>query len=302
MKLTTFLASVYVNSRPIQQNTREQFLVGLRHWERFLDRPPRTEDLDERKVAEFLRWYAEGNFAAGIAPRSPATVNGRRKEILALWAVAIDEGLVDRAPNKRRVPRWKEPRRAPDAWTLEELARLLRHLERLRYYVGEIPAGHYWPSIVLAIYSTGCRISALLSTRTADVSLSTEPAWLRVRAEAMKTYEDKVFQLTPQAARAIALHYDPERDLVWPWPYGKAYFFRKLRGEVKAAGLRLNGGAMGLTHKFRRTHVTTLARVAGIEAASRSAGHKSLAMTIDHYLDPTQLTGTLGIEQLPEIR
>ena len=292
--LMGFLQRTYVPSHGISEKAAKQMAVAVRAFERYLDRPPLLEDLTEIQVRDFLAAYGDG--------RAAATVNSKRRDLLSLWQAAAADDLITE-PNRRRVPRRKQPKRIPEAWTLEELARLLRRLAELDYEIAGtgIPAAAYWTSIVLAVFASGCRISALRSTTSADCDLAADPAYIVVRAEFQKTGEDRIYPLTPEAARAIGLHFDPNRELVWPWPFSPEYFWKRFRGYVTEAGLMPTRRGLDLFHKLRRSHVTYLAATAGLEAARRSAGHTDARLTRASYIDPRILPNDPGISALPTI-
>lgn len=297
-RLLDYLDHSYAPARGLSVGAADQMRVSLRAFGEFLGgRYAWTDDLREDRIRDFLAWYAK---PAKGPTRSAATINSRRRDLLAVWQALADDGICDE-PSRRRIPRRKQSKRVPRAWTLDELAALLHHLATLDYQICDIPAGDYWVSIVLSVFATGCRISALRTARTEDCQLTEGAAWIRIAAEVQKTDEERVYPLTPEAAHAVGKHYSESRELIWPWPHSNGYFWDKFRSHVTAAGLKRTSPSMDLFHKLRRSHVSYLAACAGLDAARRSAGHTDARLTLASYIDPRILPSEYGVAKLPAI-
>lgn len=174
MSLADFLESVYL---PEYFGVCPQYARELRRVVRQQDRhhgfPVVLDDLSAPLLTAFLA----ARLAAGL---SAVTVNNKRRELLTLWRAAADRGLVS-VPNPSRITRLREPEESPTAWTVEEVARLLSVCRSgSSGSVGHIPAGHFWYSLVAVCYWTGCRIGALMRTRTADCNLAAGLLTIRV--------------------------------------------------------------------------------------------------------------------------
>jgi len=288
--LSDFLETTYVRSHEISEATADQMRVAVRAFRQWAGRNLRVIELTEPLVRDFLVDFAANHAAA--------TTNSRRRDLLAIWQAAADEDLLP-PPNRKRVPRRREPKRIPDAWTTAELARLVKYLDGLGGLVGEIPAGPFWKSLVLAVYATGCRISALRSTLSAECNL--RERWIIVRAENQKTNEDRLYRLTEDATRSIASHYSTRRELVWPWPFTPKHLWASFRKHVDAAGLRSSRRRMSLFHMIRRSHGSYLAAEAGLEAARRSLGHSDARLTLASYIDPRVAGDQTVVDALPSL-
>ncbi|KKN09844.1 hypothetical protein LCGC14_1042470 [marine sediment metagenome] len=245
--------------------------------------------LDELELARRLATYSKDH--------SPSTVNSKRRAILTLWSAAAEAGLC-RPPNRKRIPRAREMRRIPWAWTTTELERLISVCRSVRGTLGDIPAGIWWPSIVLTIWDTGMRIGALLSITTSDLNLAERYAI--VRAEADKSCIDRYYPLSDQSTAAIAGHFCPHRDRAFPWPYGRRQLFYRFRKIVTAAGLK-SRKTMGLFHQLRRSNLSYTAAGGGVALAQQQAGHASSATTVRHYLDPRIAQQRSAIDVLPTL-
>jgi len=288
MTLSDFLETVYLPERQVGRAGAAQMRVAVRQIDEFHGSQVELEDLEETLVRKFLASFGEKHAAA--------TCNSRRRDILSLWQAAADEDIV-RVPNRRRIPRRRQPKRAPDAFTIEEIRQILDYLETVDGEIEGIKASDYWRSVVLAVYSTGCRISALRSTLTSDCDLSQR--WLLVRAEFQKNGEDQVFPLTLDAADAIGRHYSADRKHVWPWQFAPKHFWLTFSRYVKASGVKQTRRGLHLFHKIRRSHGSYLAATAGLDAARGSLGHSDARLTLASYVDPRISQRNAAIDQLP---
>ena len=261
--LSEFLDTVYVPSRlDIAPGTIGQLNVAVHVYQAWLGRPPRLSDLTDDLVLRFLRDYAQDH--------SAASVNTKRGRLLALWRLAGSKGYVKRAPGN--IPKLREPDHPPQAWRVEELAKLVRHSRSLRGTNARVPRRRWWGSLILAEFCTGCRITALRSTLSADCDL--DEGTLIVRGYTQKTKRDQLFRLSDQATAGIRLIYDAERELVWPWPHCDRWFWTHFRRLAESAGLAIPPGGMNLFQRIRRSAVS-YAACESLELARRLAGHTS---------------------------
>lgn len=292
-EVTRFIERTYVPSHEVSPGAAAQIHVAFRALERWLDGPVRWRDLTEPKVRDFLTEYAE---RAGWSPHTRAN---RRRDILAVWEAAALEGHVRDAPDRRRLPRPKVPRRVPTARTIDELSTIVAYLGTLDYLIAGIPARFYWVSLVQAMFCTAFRVSALRSIRSADCNLA--EGWILVAAEHDKSGRDQIRRLSPAAVEAIAAHYQAGRELVWPWPWSAGYFSRRFRQHLTEAGFPPRGRSMDLFHTIRRTSATYAAREGGLRAAAALLGHADVRVTAASYVDPRIASDVDAIPVLPEI-
>jgi integrase len=266
----------------------KQLSVAVGAVERWHQGPVRLSQLS----GDFLRRF----LAEHLRTHAAATTNSRRRALLTLWRAAAAEGACSPPPI---IPRAREPRRLPTAWTKAEVERLIEVSRRLTGAIGPVARRDWWSSLLVTIYWTGSRVSALLSARTADCSL--EAGYLILRAEHVKTAADVMFWLSGQAVEAIAAHYDAARELIWPWPYSAAYLWRFFRRKiVEPAGLRSDPRRLDLFHKLRRTSIS-LCAARGLELARRQAGHADAHLTLRSYVDPRIARPAPPARVLPEL-
>ena len=231
---------LYAASRPgISPAAVEQLSVAVRVLDHWHGCPVRLKDLKADLLLRFLGDYSQNH--------APATSNGKIRLVLRLWKHAHQQRWVRKAPAK--IPKIPEPQRLPEAWYAEELTQLVRAASRLRGMINGIPRRRWWQSLLLAAYWTSCRISALRQTQSEDYD--PEKGWLLVRAETQKTSKEQRFRLAPQAIASIALIYDPDRELIWPWPHCRRTLFTHFRRICESAGLKPNRRGMDLFQRIR---------------------------------------------------
>lgn len=287
--LFAFCTDVYLPTRiGMAKTSAEQLVIAARLFDRWSRSVP-LDHLDEPLV---VRWLAEYSRVT-----SARTVNSKRTSLLTLWSAAAEAGLC-RPPNRKRIPRAKEHRRIPWAWTTSEIERLVSACRSLQGSIDGIPSRAWWPSIVLTIWDTGMRIGALLSIVTEDLNLAERYAI--VRAENDKSGTDRYYPLGDQATAAIAGHLCPHRNRVFPWPNCRRQLFYNFRKIVTAAGLK-SGKSMGLFHQLRRSNLSYTAAHGGIELAQQQAGHASPATTVRHYIDPRIAHQKSAVDVLPKL-
>jgi integrase len=250
--------------------------VSLHAFERWLGHAPEVFELFETNLLGFLRHYR--------ADHAAATTNSRRRDLLALWRFAFRRGLTSENPAKAEVPKVREPKRLPVAWTRDEVRLMVAHAKGLPGAVDGVATGAYWASLILGCWDTGARISALMSTRIADVSL--QNSHLIIRADARKNGQERLYWLSDETVAAIAGHWCPHRELVWPWPYSARYLWVSFRRRiVEPCGLVADPRRLSLFHKLRRSTLSAEA-AESLEAARRRAGHTRAETTVRHYVDP----------------
>ncbi len=234
--------------------------------------------LSDDFVEEFMAWLLPG--------RVPKTVNVQRGNLLAIWRHAWRKGEIAELP--RDVMEIDEPKQIAEAWSTDELTKMLRAAAVIGGDICGIPAHLYWPALILTLYDTGLRIGALMAT---PVSAFNAPdRWLFVSHERQKHRADQVIRLHPDTVAAILKTAPPGRELLFPWRWGEWDRHRLLRAELrvilKLAGLPTESSDM--FHKFRKTNATYFADATNEREAQRQLGHSSVSVT-RRYLDQRKM-------------
>jgi integrase len=247
-----------------------------------------TDELVLRHLTDFL-----------AAPHSAVTTNNQRRRLLQLWNSAAEAGYCD--PPHGRIPKVKEAESEPEAWTVQEFARILAECRRLKP-VPRLPwRALWWESLWTVCYWTGARIGSLLAATLEDWDGIRHE--LRLWAAAQKDRRGQRWRLPTEASNLLAcgLCAAPSRRLLWPWPFHRTWLFRQARKIVTAAEVPCpKGESRQLFHRARRTCLSYCWRVdPGI--AQRQAGHSSPVLTERHYID-MRIAGTrTAADVLPAI-
>ena len=128
-------------------------LASIDRFATFLGREPTFDELRDDLLEDFAAWALQ-------LPRRPITVNNYLTCLLAQWRFAWKRRKVDDLP--RDVAKFPVESRVPDAWSQAELVRLLQACAATTGAIGGIPAGLFWPALVLLIYDTGLRLLLVL--------------------------------------------------------------------------------------------------------------------------------------------
>jgi len=227
----------------------------------WLQRQATVADLEDGIVSQWL---------CGLeADHCQRTVAGHRGNLLCLWRIAADQGVVDPPYRVRRVPR---PPPHPVAWTLEELRQLLEVCSRQpgTFRDGR-PRSLYLTTLIRAAYDTGLRRSDL---------------WLLDRSQVRPDGTIVIRQhktgwpLTPQLRHTALQGFrglGGERPLRCPFGSTGAWY-KYWQGIISQAQIR-----PGCLQQLRRTGASHLA-IDHPDAVQRYLGHRTPGMQ-RHYVD-----------------
>ena len=275
-----------VNPRIRSRLTHDQYTFAIRDFGESLRRPPTVADLTEEALADVRSLLLSRRL-------TPKTINERIGRITALWRFLAMRGMVARHPPTHRLT---EPRRIPQAWSLDEMARVLAAVSAARGSLDGIPERLWWRSLILAMWDSAERITALMSAEWKNYDHST--GWLLIPAEARKgARQDALYQFDDPTQAEIAQIVEPARDKIWPWPRDRSYLWIRYRKLLRRAGLpadRYSG-----FHKIRRTVASHYDAAGG--NASQLLGHTDRRVTERSYLDPRITPRPQARDKLPRL-
>jgi integrase len=271
MLLTDFVES-YALSHDIRESTIEQYRTTAQVLSKWNKEPIKIKTLSDEVVNRFLRDYA--------VTAKPHTVASKRRQILALWRAASDEGFCS-APKKIREIRLPETRR--DVWTAEQVKSLAEACEKItgRIPESEIQTGLALAALVRTAWDTGMRRADLFRLERAHAEYD---GWLEIVQ--IKTGRLVLCRLSEHTKKLVIRTFDdwaPPRKLIWP---GGALVARRLSSMVadvaEDIGLSCNGKPF---KKLRRSSITAVEQVAP-GTGYLQAGHTTSQTTIRFYLNP----------------
>lgn len=280
MLLSDFLAFFIDNHETgIRKSTIEcHYKPAIASLERHLARKGTVNDMNRDTVNVWLNKEMERN------PDKRTTIDNRRRAFLTLWRAACKYEFVETGPD--RIRRVGKPKLVVQAWTREELQRLLDYTEALPGRMKNSPLSQklFWQSLALAAYETGLRLGDLLSI---------ERDWIRVDRDGFgyftmiqsKTQIQKASRLTGPTMALIdrLMSESDKRRLIWSLGVTRNTFYRQWKKIVLASGVRPG------TFRWLRRSATTHVEAQQPGCGYRIAGHVDQRVTIAHYLDRSQL-------------
>jgi len=251
-------------------------------------------ELTDSLAADHFRWLKADR---GLQHSSINSTH--RATLFAVWRFAVEIGLKDRDPRIRKL---KELHHEPDSWDLDEVNRLLAATSIFAgsQWPGVVPRDAFWRALLLVEWWTALRLSSILQIKRAN--LNRETGWLYIDPSTAKNRRGKKLRLGDDALEAIAAIWEPDRELLFPWPLRRGAVWRHFRRLQKAAGLPDNCPlSTRRFHKLRRTVATYAAVHAGMPAAIALLDHSGPEIT-RRYLDPSKLAGTDATLFLPMLQ
>ena len=275
------------------EETDEAYYTMFRRMRTVFGRDLLLSELDAEKLSTYVGYLQRQG-------RGQQTIKNHRSIVVALWRYAFARGDGPPLPPLRKL---KAEREQPDAWSLEEMPRIIAAARRIeRRPIGTVPAKKFWPALLLTCYYTALRRRTLARIRPGDVDL--DAGTLYVPALHVKNRRGMKFKLGPDAIAAIREIYDPRRKQLFPMPMKSAdarHLYLHFSSILRAAGVEKgNRIRMSLFHKMRRTSVTHTAVRAGMAQAIALAGHSGPEVNA-RYIDPSFLPQHDATAWLPMI-
>lgn len=259
--------------RSRRPRTRDLYRVTLKHFDKFLKRRALLSDFTDDTVTRYLAWFRK-------LPRSPASVNKERNNLLAMWRFACRKRMIDCWPD---VEPEIEPARVAVAWMDSEVSQLFAAAAKMPGYIGVTTAAMWWTALLYCLWDTGERIGAILGLLWRDVDL--ERGFLICRAEVRKGgRKDRMYKLEPDSLQAIASMRKPWHDhtmKIFAWPYHDKYLWNRFGRLLEAAKLPSDGKSK--FHRVRRTVASYCEANGG--NATELLDHSRRSVTLA-YLDP----------------
>lgn len=287
MLLAEFFHETYrpLRLRGKSPNTARLYGCLFRAFDRWLGRPATVADVGDELV---LARYLEARAASGLSPYS---VERERCGLLALAKVAQHRGLLARLPI---VPAATLPEAVPVAWSVEQLHALVEAAGRQPGNVGTVRACEWWPALLLVLYETGERISAVLDTPAGNYH---RPHLLVPAAARKGGRRDRIYTLSPATCDRLD-RFGQMTGPLFRWDRARTLLWAHMGKIVQAAGL--TGGRGFRFHAIRRATASHFAAAGG--DATAALDHSSPRLTRRWYLDPRIADrGAKPVDLLPPI-
>lgn len=222
-------------------------------------------------------------FLASLSSRSSVTRANIRRELLTLWRYAFEERLTEEPP--LRVMKIKARGKAPQAWSMDELGRMLDCAESDKTFIGgmvDMRICEYLPAWILIAYDSGIRFADVHSLRVDEIRNGF------VCKVAAKTGKSLVRPLSPEAIKlAQALIARSPDGSLFQWFLTRRRAFVAMKGFVDRHGFR------GSSKYLRRSCATYIEATRPGEA-SRYLQHSQPNLVARHYLDESLLAVPSG--------
>lgn len=297
MELLEFLKSQYVPSRVnFGEESERQAVIAMRTVLKQFRRPVKVSEICEDFVISHMRWLLDQD-------RSPETVNRRRGYLMTIWKHAYKRGHNSHEYWKADVPKAKQLKRRPLAWSLADIDVMLRQADQVVVRESHPFGPNHWRALILLLYYTGMRIRAALNLPRSAL----RGRILMIPAEIQKDREELVFHLPNDLVTLMLGLSRPceerhgrvlsEMLIPWPWRLDKVQltFSRYI---LTPAGLPDNDRRLKF-HAIRRTVATLVAATRGEEAARDVLGHSSIEMTRRYIADPSTVDPSLPASLSP---
>ena len=261
----------YAASRDISAGYIYQLRFAAKLYSKFLGRPATVADLTADSVNPWVIDLTTGNISA-------QTARTHRRHLLVIWHDCIDAELTDTSP--RRVRKIKAPRLQPNAWTPDEIRRLVEEGEKTVgvFQRSRVSRPAFWKAIILTAWDTGLRTGDLMRLTTEQVRGQSQ-FWHTQH----KTGHPILCRLQPVTVEAIKATYPPERALAFEDALTQCNAAEGLRALVKSAGI-----SPGCFKKIRKSSATAM-EIACPGSATAHLGHLTPDMAFKHYLDQGQI-------------
>lgn len=231
-------------------------------------------DLEPGRVNRFL---------LNLSTPSQTTKANIRRELLTLWRWAYEEGMCDTPP--LRVVKIRASIKPPEAWSLQELGRMIACAEQDTTPIGGISAMRvcdYMPCWIAVAYDTGLRFGDVLSLQCSQIRNGF------VLCVASKTGKAAVRPLSPYAINKCASLASCTRDgSMFLWFLTRRRAFLAMRGFLDRHGFVGSG-------KYLRRSCATYIESASPGMATRYLQHSEPSLARKHYVDESLLAAPLG--------
>ena len=281
MLLSDYLNTRYAKTRVLGERTLAVYQQIVSQFCAWSGEPVRTGELCDGLLNDYLTHSENRDLA-------PDTLRTHRRVLLTLWHHANRHGYApERAKEIRLMPLIRRP---PQAWSFEEVQRLLGVSEHLLgYYPDERHHFMYREHVQLpraVVMGLAIRIAWDTALRQGDIFESLTQADFGADGTGSviqrKTKRWHYIKIHPETLHAIRSSYPPERKFIVPWQASMEWFRREFKNIVQAAGLK---GSFKKLRKSSGSEVENLFPGCGAAHLGHVGGGGDIIARA-HYIDP----------------
>lgn len=272
----------YCLEHHLQHSSVEQLRIVVRQFTRFAGDKP-VANISSGDVNGWVAHLAEANVAR--------TVRGKLANLKTLLNAAIDDGDL---PALGKIRRIRVPAGCPEAFTPEEIGKLLKACEALGgwFPATGIKRSDWWAGFVNVGWDTAFRLGDLLDLRVLDLR-EREGSAIVYRVQ-HKTGRPIVHRLRPETwaiVKRVCAQGLTTRERVFPWGAKRYQFYVAFKKLTTSVGLR------GTSKYLRRARATQECKTGGPAAAARVLGHADGTgmLAWKNYIDRSQLDDQLPL-------
>lgn len=278
---SAYCERIYCLERAVSENTQYLLSLSCRMLERWHIAPLTVGQLCDDIASRWIRDLEAMVREDGKRAFSPRTVHGRRGDLLCIWRYAYYRGDCERLPC--RVRGVKVPTYNPQAWTMDELAKIVGACKSFPGHLGNgIPRRLYFPALIAFVYETGLRRSDVWRVRLDQ--MHDDGSVIVSQHKTGKPHVARVHAQTLQAVRAIGSLLeamgDSRADQPLRWPHTPKMLYNWIERARQRAGVKRDGALQQL-RRSGATHVEREER----GAATQYLGHATPELARKHYID-----------------
>lgn len=269
MLLADYLRERYALERDIRQQTAGLYKGTIKSFSGWLGFPASFIDLSDDAINRWLVWLT----ASGI---SKTTVANHRRFMLTIWRHAFQAGATNIAP--LRIRKIQVPRTLPQAWSQDQMCRLLEAADKLLGV--DIPIGvrraSWFRALILVAWSTGLRLGDIQALKRDQIA----PDGSMIVVQ-QKTLTPVLCRLHPDAMAAVMQVGHLPDGRIFGGRLSRRPLFRDFRWIANKAGL------VGGTKIIRKSSATAVEAIQP-GAAKDFLGHLTAGLAYRHYVDQSK--------------
>jgi integrase len=242
----------------------------------------------ETDAAKMFTVTSMAKIRAAADKRQANTSNTVRRVYFIMAKQAKRRGLIAAIPNPDLWPWRKEILKQPVAFTKQEISAMFAAVDRTK---GLSPRTKLaMTGFLAAAYCTGARVQHIMSAPRDALDIETSTVNIvdtKGRKERTFSFKGSTMPFFEAIVAGLATSKIHPRYKYLVAIDGKEVLTKVFKAVCDEAGIIREDGQ--LFHALRKSCGTHIAAARGVVAAAEHLGHTNIQMTLDHYIDPTQV-------------